>query len=371
MAHPLAWVCDQFQLPAGKRTLEPYGNGHINDTYLLTIRTETATGRFILQRLNKYVFKRPEWVMENITMVTKHLAKKIKDLGGDPLRETLTLVPTMEGQSYYVDDEDGDYFRVYLFIEDTISLDLPDTPELFERSALCFGRFQKQLLDFPAEKLHECIEGFHNTAQRYAQLQLAIERDRAGRVKLAQEEIELALSYEFDVNVLIAAELPLRVTHNDTKLNNVLLDEKTGEGVCVIDLDTVMPGLAAYDFGDSIRFGANTASEDEEDLTKVKLDLSMYEAYVRGYLRAAGLALTPAEIRSLPMGAKLMTLECGLRFLADYFNGDVYFKVHKPDHNLHRARNQFALVQDMERKWSAMNQIVADHARDMELKIND
>ncbi len=338
-----------FQLPAGPRTVEPYGNGHINDTFLVA----TPGGRFILQRLNRYVFKRPDFVMDNIRRVTDYLAQVIKAEGGDPLRGTLTLVPAQDGNCFFIDDQ-GDYWRIYLFVERTISFDLPDSPSLFERSALSFGQFQRMLSDFPAGELHEVIPHFHDTPDRFRNLMIAIEQDRAGRKAGVLREIEFAMSYSEQVRALVDANLPLRVTHNDTKLNNILMDAESGEGACVIDLDTVMPGLAAYDFGDSIRTGGNTAMEDEADLSKVALSLPMYEAYARGYLSVVGCVLTEDEIALLPMGAKLMTLECGMRFLTDHLNGDVYFKVHREGHNLDRCRNQFALVRDMEKKWDLM-----------------
>ncbi len=351
---------NHFALPDGERSFEPYGNGHINDTFLLVVRG-ADTQRFILQRLNKFVFKRPDQVMANIESVTQYLAGAIREAGGDSLRETLTLVPTRSGKRYFV-DEQGDHFRIYLFIEHTVSFDLPDSPALFERAAKSFGRFQCQLEQFPAQELFETIKDFHNTPERFNQLTRAIEQDAAGRRAEVGPEIEFSMRYRDEVHALVDAGLPLRVTHNDTKLNNILMDATTGEGVCVIDLDTVMPGLAAHDFGDSIRFGGNTAPEDEADLSKVKLSLPMFEAYARGYLGAAGRSLTGQEIDGLAMGAKLMTLECGLRFLADYLNGDVYFKVHKEKHNLIRARNQFELVRDMERKWDEMQQVIARQA---------
>ena len=251
---------------------------------------------------------------------------------------------------------------MYLFIEDTISRDLPDTPELFELSGEAFGKFQRQMGAFPADSLHETIHDFHNTPARYRQLQDAIARNEAGRLGEVQAEIDFCRKYEREVHTLLDAlkngEIPLRVTHNDTKLNNVLLDSETGRGVCVIDLDTVMPGLAAYDFGDSIRFGASTAAEDEPDLSRVQLSLTMFEAFTRGFLKEAGQALNAREIELLPMGAKLMTLECGMRFLADYLNGDKYFRVHREGHNLDRARTQFELVRHMEENRAQMADIV-------------
>ena len=350
-------VVMQFDIPDGAWTAEPYGNGHINETYLVA----AGEKRFILQRVNNYVFPRPEDVIENIERVTAFLKAQIAREGGDPERETLTLVKTHRGE-YFAYDAEGGLWRMYLFIEDTISRDLPDTPELFELSGEAFGKFQRQMGAFPADSLHETIHDFHNTPARYRQLQDAIARNEAGRLGEVQAEIDFCRKYEREVHTLLDAlkngEIPLRVTHNDTKLNNVLLDSETGRGVCVIDLDTVMPGLAAYDFGDSIRFGASTAAEDEPDLSRVQLSLTMFEAFTRGFLKEAGQALNAREIELLPMGAKLMTLECGMRFLADYLNGDKYFRVHREGHNLDRARTQFELVRHMEENRAQMADIV-------------
>ena len=351
----------RFALPQGEITAEPYGNGHINDTLCVCVKTQEGTRRYIMQRVNRYVFKRPEDVIANIARVTEYLRGIIAAEGGDPARETLTLVPTADGKLFAY-DEDGELWRMYLFIEETISRDLPDTPELFALSGAAFGRFQRQMGGFPAASLVESIPDFHNTPARYAQLMDAVARNEAGRLGEVGEELAFCRRYEREVHTLLdalaAGEIPLRVTHNDTKLNNVLLDAQTGRGVCVIDLDTVMPGLAAYDFGDSIRFGANTAEEDERDLSKVSLSLPMFEAFARGFLGEAGQVMGRREIELLPMGAKLMTLECGMRFLTDYLNGDKYFRIHRPGHNLDRARTQFALVRSMEENWDAMQEIV-------------
>jgi len=355
-------VASQFQLASGAMSIAPYGNGHINDTFCVCVEAGQARPvRYILQRVNRYVFPQPENVIENISRVTQYLRDVIEAAGGDPLRETLTLVKTNAGGDYFVDADNG-LWRVYLFIEDTISRDLPDTPELFALSGAAFGRFMCQLQGYDASTLHESIKDFHNTPARYGQLMDAVRRNDAGRLGEVGPELAFCMGYGEEVHTLLraleAGEIPLRVTHNDTKLNNVLLDAKTGKGVCVIDLDTVMPGLAAYDFGDSIRFGANTAAEDEKDLSKVTLSLEMFEAFVRGYLSEAGAAMGQRERELLPMGAKLMTLECGMRFLADYLNGDKYFKVHREGHNLDRARTQFKLVRSMEENWDAMMEIV-------------
>ena len=351
----------RFALPQGEITTAPYGNGHINDTLCVCVKTPEGMRRYIMQRVNRYVFKQPEDVIANIARVTEYLRGIIAAEGGDPERETLTLVPTVDGKPFAY-DEDGELWRMYLFIEGTISRDLPDTPELFALSGAAFGRFQRQMGGFPAASLVESIPDFHNTPARYAQLMDAVARNEAGRLDEVGEELAFCRKYEREVHTLLdalaAGEIPLRVTHNDTKLNNVLLDAQTGRGVCVIDLDTVMPGLAAYDFGDSIRFGANTAEEDEQDLSKVSLSLPMFEAFARGFLSEAGQVMGRREIELLPMGAKLMTLECGMRFLADYLNGDKYFRIHRPGHNLDRAHTQFALVRSMEENWDAMQEIV-------------
>ena len=354
-------IARRFDVPEGEISAEPYGNGHINDTLCVTVSAAQGQRRFIMQRVNRYVFQKPEEVIRNIEQVTEYLRGVIASEGGDPQRETLTLVRTKDGKTFTY-DEDGELWRMYLFIEDTISRDLPDTTELFALSGEAFGRFQRHMGGFPAASLVESIPDFHNTPARYAQLMDAVARNASGRLGEVEEELAFCRAREKDTHALLdalaAGEIPLRVTHNDTKLNNVLLDAKTGRGVCVIDLDTVMPGLAAYDFGDSIRFGANTAEEDERDLSKVQFSLPMYEAFTRGFLSEAGRVMSRREIELLPMGAKLMTLECGMRFLADHLNGDKYFRIHRPGHNLDRARTQFALVRHMEENWDAMLDVV-------------
>ncbi len=354
-------IIEQFALPAGEMEAAPYGNGHINDTLRVIVHTQEGDKRYILQRVNSYVFPKPIEVIENIEKVTAYLSEIIKAEGGDPERETLTLMETKDGKHYTLAQE-GELWRMYLFIEGTKSVDLPDTEALFRLSGAAFGKFQQQLGGFDASTLHETIVDFHNTPARYAQLEDAIARNEAGRLEQVAQEIAFCRKYEQEVHVLLdalkAGEIPLRVTHNDTKLNNVLLDAESGEGVCVIDLDTVMPGLAAYDFGDSIRSGASTAAEDETDLEKVQFSLPMFKAFAEGFLAEAGAALNAKEKALLPMGAKLMTLECGMRFLADHLNGDKYFKVHRENHNLDRARTQFALVGHMEELWDEMAAII-------------
>ncbi len=340
-------------------SIEPYGGGHINDTFLVvTDRGE----EWVLQRINGYVFPNPEQIMENIIGVTNFIAKKLIRAGEDPDRGTLTVKETKTGRFHYV-DRDGNFWRVTKNIPNTTAYEFADSVERLYESGAAFGRFQKMLADYPADTLYETIPHFHDTPARFEQLMTAVREDRAGRLGEVGAEIAFAKAREADCGALTEllqkGELPLKVTHNDTKMSNVLLDNETGKAVCVIDLDTVMPGLAAFDFGDSIRAGATTAAEDEADLEKVHFSLPFYKAYAEGFLGEAGASLTEREIKTLPIGAKLMTLEVGMRFLADYLNGDVYFKTDYPEHNLVRARNQFKLVSEMEQHIDEMNEIVS------------
>lgn len=348
----LSEILKHFNLELTPKT---YGNGHINDTYLI----KTKPG-YILQKINTNVFKDPESVMENIKLVTSHLREKIEAAGGDPDRETLTVIDTVDGKPYYKDDN-GDYYRMYIFITGAKSYDLVENPMQLYSAAKAFGNFQNMLNDFPADKLHEVIPNFHNTVSRYADFKAAVDADAVGRAESVKEEIKFVLDREADASVVVndiaSGLIPLRVTHNDTKLNNVLLDEVTGDGVCVIDLDTVMPGSLLYDFGDALRFGGSSGAEDEKDLSKIWFDLEKFEYFTRGFLEALP-SITPRELELLPFSVKLMTLECGSRFLADYLNGDTYFKTHYPEHNLVRARTQFKLVADIEKKHDEMMAIV-------------
>ena len=328
---------------------EPYGNGHINDTFLAVAENGK---RYILQRINHTVFKRPDEIMENITAVTAHIYAKTGDE-----RSTLQVIPTDDGKSFFCDSI-GSYWRVYAFCEGTVAKEAVTCTEEFVACAEAFGEFQGQLADFDASVLHEAIVNFHNTPVRYENLMRAVEADVCGRAASVKAEIEFAMARRDFASILENAresgELPLRVTHNDTKLNNILFDAETQKPVCVIDLDTVMPGYSVNDFGDSIRFGANTAAEDETDLSKVSLDLELYRAYADGFVRGCGGKLTERELELLPIGARMMTFECGLRFLTDYLEGDVYFRTSREGHNLDRCRCQFALVADMERKEAEM-----------------
>ena len=340
----------------------PYGSGHINDTFLLCFETPANDQKqYILQRINHTIFHNPPQLMENIVNITRFLRNKITAQGGEPDRETLNVIKTKYGTKWY-QDSDNNYWRIYQFIENSLCLEQVKSEKDFYDSAVAFGNFQKQLADFPVEILHETIPNFHNTASRFADFQKAAAEGDQARIALAQAEIAFALERKEDTSVLTTllseGKLPLRVTHNDTKLNNILFDADTHKALCIIDLDTVMPGLSLYDFGDSIRFGANTGAEDETDLSKVGLDLSLFEAFTKGYLEGCAGRLTAKEIELLPMGAKLMTYECGIRFLADFLTGDHYFKIHRDHHNLDRARTQFRLVADMEAKWDKMTAIV-------------
>ena len=353
---------ENFQYGGELIDVRPYGSGHINDTYLLTFKVgEMGKIKVILQRMNTSIFTEPEKLMENILGVTSYLRERIVENGGDPERETLNIIPAKDGKSYFVDSE-GEYWRSYIFVTDATSYDKVENVDDFYQSAVAFGNFQKLLADYPAETLHETIEGFHDTRARFATFKKAVEEDICGRAASVQEEIQFVLDHEDNANyfaeLLDKNEIPLRVTHNDTKLNNIMIDNKTGKGICVIDLDTVMPGLAMNDFGDSIRFGASTAAEDEQDLSKVSCDMDLFDIYAKGFIEGCDGKLTEKEIDLMPMGAKTMTFECGMRFLTDYLQGDTYFKVHREGHNLDRCRTQFKLVQDMETKWTTMESII-------------
>ena len=349
MEHILA----QFGLEGRPVSCGRYGNGHINETYLVETDAHHA---YILQKVNRRVFPDVENLMRNIAAVTAYLRRQTDDP-----RRVLTLVPTKSGETYYR-ALDQEYWRVYEFITNSLCLEQPENEDDLRQSGVAFGQFQNQLADFPAHTLAEIIPRFHDTVDRYRQLKEAVAADKAGRLSSCHGETDWYLSHEAEAGTLMGllrqGRLPLRVTHNDTKLNNVMLDKTTRTPLCVIDLDTVMPGLAANDFGDSIRFGASTAAEDEKDLDKVEMSLRLYEAYTEGFLSTCGSRLTALEKETLPLGAKLMALECGSRFLADYLNGDVYFHTARPDHNLDRARTQMKLVMDMEKKWDDMHRIL-------------
>ena len=341
----------------------PYGSGHINDTFLVLIEAAPNPRRFVLQRINHHVFKQPDLLMENVERVCAYAHAKLRAAGAsDAHRRALRLIPTLKGKSWHVDDA-GNRWRCYDFIEGATGHDVVRSAAQAEAAAKAFGAFQALLADLPGGRLHETIPGFHHTPGRYAHFQAALAADTHGRAASAVPEIAFALARAHEVSVVVDAlrdgTLPERVTHNDTKLNNVLLDDVTQEGVCVIDLDTVMPGSALYDFGDLVRTSTSPAAEDETDLSKVTMQLPMFEALVRGYLASARGFLTPREKELLPFAGKLITFEIGLRFLTDWLEGDTYFKVKRPSHNLDRTRTQFKLVASIEDQLPAMREIVA------------
>jgi Ser/Thr protein kinase RdoA (MazF antagonist) len=352
--HDFQKLAARFQLDGEFVTAAPYGSGHINDTFAVVFNQRGERVRYIFQRINHNIFKNPVALMENIQRVTDHLHSK---LTRDHARRALTLIPTRDGASYHR-DADGNYWRAYIFIEGAKTYDAIESPQQAYEAAKAFGQFQKLLADIPSPRLHDTIPGFHDTPKRFAAFEAALAADLAGRAKFAGPEIAFALARRNITGTLLAAGLPERVTHNDTKLNNVMLDDATGEGICVIDLDTVMPGLALYDFGDMVRTSTSPAKEDERDLAKVQMQFPMFEALVRGYLASAGGFLTKSEKQFLPFSGKLITFEIGIRFLTDYLAGDVYFKVHRDGHNLDRCRTQFRLVECIEWQEPAMNKLV-------------
>jgi Ser/Thr protein kinase RdoA (MazF antagonist) len=362
MRPDFAAIVGHFQFEGDFLDVSPCGFGHINDTCAARFRkTSGAVHRYILQRINRNVFKHPEELMHNVEKVTAHLREKIVAAGGDPDRETLNLVPTVDGKTFYK-THDGKYWRAYIFIEGAQTYQVVEDLDHVYNAAKAFGSFQELLGDLPAGQIYETIPNFHHTRKRFEAFIEAVGRDAKNRAQFARAGIEFAEQRAEETLVLVdlleRGKLPERVTHNDTKLNNVMIDDETGEGICVIDLDTVMPGLSLYDFGDCVRSGANMAGEDERDLSRVRVDLEVFDCLAHGYLDAARDFLTPLEIDYLPFSAKLMTLECGMRFLTDYLEGDVYFKIHRENHNLDRSRAQFRIVSDVEEKLNQMERIV-------------
>jgi hypothetical protein len=357
----LADIVKKFKIEGDFIEGGPYGTGHINDTYAGKFKKGSETVTYIHQRINHHIFLNPEALMENVERVTQHLRQKVIAAGGNPERETLNLIPAVDGKSFFRTPE-GDYWRTYVFIKDAKTYDLVENLDMVYTSS-AFGKFQKDLADLPGSRLHETIPDFHNTKKRFKDFNKARESDPKNRAASAKPEVEFVQKREKDTSILVdlmhAGKMPERITHNDTKFNNVMIDDTTGEAVCVIDLDTVMPGSALFDFGDSVRIGASTAVEDEQDLSKVSMDLDMFGRLAGGYLHTAGDFLTDVEKDLLAFSAKLMTFECGMRFLADHLEGDVYFtKVHRENHNLDRCRTQFKMVEDMENKMEEMEGIV-------------
>ncbi|HUD46263.1 MAG TPA: aminoglycoside phosphotransferase family protein [Candidatus Baltobacteraceae bacterium] len=353
--HDIRAVTREFELRGEFVAAAPYGTGHINDTYCVVLDHGGRRARYIVQRINHHVFKNPPALMENVQRVTAHLAQKSAGQP-DAVRRVLTLIPARDGRPYYCDAQ-GNHWRVYIFIEKARTFDAVESPQQAFEAARAFGQFQKLLADLPAPRLHDTIPDFHHTPKRFAALEKAIEADVANRAKLARAEIEWALNQKAATSILLNAKLPERVTHNDTKFNNVMLEDTTGQAICVIDLDTVMPGLALYDFGDMVRTATSPAPEDERDLSRVTLQFPMFEALARGYLAAAEF-LTPAEKKLLPFSGWLITFEIGIRFLTDFLAGDTYFKVHREGHNLDRCRTQFKLAESIELQEAQMNKLV-------------
>ncbi len=352
-------IASLFRLEGAPVSCTPCGNGHINKTYTVV---DTSGRKSILQAINHQVFRDVDALMRNIVAVTEHLKAKCPDP-----RQVMSLIPARDGASY-IHAEDGQYYRMLVYV-DGVSLEQAATEEDFYQSAVAFGTFQRLLSDFPAETLTEVIPRFHDTPDRYRLFHEALKKDSENRAARCREEIQFVLERENKAGVMLdmlhAGALPLRVTHNDTKLNNVMLDPVTHQPLCVIDLDTVMPGLAGNDFGDSIRFGASTATEDERNLSQVRFSLPLFRAYARGFLSACGKALTQPEIDTLPLAAELMTLEVGLRFLTDHLNGDTYFSISRENHNLDRCRTQFKLLSEMEAQEEEMNRIVLETYRSL------
>ena len=346
-----------FHLDGEPILCRPFGKGHINETYLIVDDTARS---YILQKINKNVFRNPLTVMNNIVSIIGHFASQLKPDDETP-RGMLELIPANDGALWHV-DENGDYWRVYTFIADSVCYQRTENLSLFKESGFAFGKFQRSLSDFPAASLGVTIPDFHDTPKRYITYRNAVQADACGRDKEAAREIDFVMDREARAGVLMERHreglLPLRVTHNDTKLNNVLFDRRTKRSLCVIDLDTVMPGFSVTDFGDAIRFGATTADEDERDLSKVSFSLGLFEAYAEGYLFACGDHLDENEIECLCDGAYIITLECGMRFLTDHLSGDIYYRIDYPGHNLDRCRTQFKLVADMEKQWDAMRAVI-------------
>lgn len=351
-------IAAKFKLNATPVSFSECTNGHINSTYFI----DTDNGdRYVLQRINTSIFRDPEGLMRNILGVTDHIRRKLADECGDTERGTLRFIMTADGGAYY-SDEDGGAWRVYLYIGDVESYQSASSPEVFEDVGRAFGHFQMQLADYDAATLCETIPNFHNTPSRYADFEASLAGNKSGRAANAADAIEFAKAHKdvcsYITDRIASGKLPLRVTHNDTKLNNILIDKASGKPLCVIDLDTVMPGSVLFDFGDAIRFGASSAAEDECDLDGVFMREEMFDAFARGFVGGLDGSLGADEITELPMGALVITLETGLRFLTDYIDGDKYFRTHYAEQNLDRARNQFKLVADMEQKMPAMRETV-------------
>jgi len=349
-------ISSAFNIEGNFLSCRPYGSGHINDTFL--IEFTGLKKRFIFQRINRYVFKEPEKLMENISRVLEHLAK-FKESSDE--RSCLNLIHTKGNKNFYI-DENGDYWRCYIFIEGAATYDKLEKPEQAYFAAKAFGKFQKQLSSLGGKRLHDTIPDFHNTPKRLSRFLEVLQKDSLNRAKFAKEEIDFILKRENLANFIEerrkTGEIPEIITHNDTKINNVMLDLKTGEGVCVIDLDTVMPGVALYDFGDMVRTSAASSMEDEKNLSSVKIRTDIFEELVKGYIEGRGGTLNELEMEMMPISGRVITFETGIRFLTDFLEGDIYFKIKRDNHNLDRAKVQFKLVQSLEEEEEKMNKIL-------------
>lgn len=354
-------IISQFVIYGDYLVAVPFGNGNVNDTYQITYDQGGVRLHYILQRINHQVFKEPTKVMENVCRVTDHILSKIRAAHVETKKRTLRLLRTADGGAL-VGDNRGNFWRAYVFVEHARAYDVLETPEQAFRVAEAFGEFQLNMVDLPGERLHETIPDFHNTPKRFAAFEEAVKNDPCGRVKSVSQEIDFLMARREETETLLklnaSGDIPERITHNDTKANNILIDDLSGDGICVIDLDTVMPGLSLYDFGDMVRSGTNPAGEDEVNLDKVGMSFEMYEALYRGFLKTAGLFMTSAEKEMLPFAGKLITMEIGCRFLTDYLNGDVYFKIRRPGHNLDRARNQLKMVESIEAQFDHMKSLL-------------
>jgi len=354
-------IVKHFCIYSDLTEIKPLPRGHINDTYILTTKKNKHIVRYILQRINHTVFKDPPSVMRNIVRVTEHIRSRAKRIYPDLASRQLTVIGTVDDTCFY-EDAGGNFWRVYNFIEDAVAYDTVDSAQLAFEAARMFGWFQKMLVDLPGPVLHESISDFHNTPKRFKTFRRVLKEDACNRAKNAKPEIDFLFCHASICDVLLnlaeKGKIPVRITHNDTKVNNVMLDKNTNKGVCVIDLDTVMPGLSIYDFGDMVRTGTTFADEDERDLSKVAMDLQMFEVLVRGFAEQSSHFLNSTEKEHLAFAAKLITFEQLIRFLSDYLAGDIYYKVQRQDHNLDRSRTQMKLVQSIIAREEAMNKVI-------------
>jgi Ser/Thr protein kinase RdoA (MazF antagonist) len=362
MALNVANIISKFQITGDLLAVQPHGTGHINRTFLICLKQPDGDTKYlIMQHINHHVFEEPEKMMANIERITAHLKQKIRHSGGDPSRETLTFIPTKNGRSYHK-TPDGEYWRLEWFIDNAHTYTHAPTLTHYYEAAYAYGRFQAMLSDFPIDQLHETIPDFHHTEKRLIGLETAVSQDKAHRTQSVTTEINFICKRAHLAPILTtlqaSGQIPLRVTHNDTKLDNIMFDRQTGKGICVIDLDTVMPGIPLFDFADAVRSSTNRAAEDEPNITQVTFDLKIYEKLAHGFLDATRHHLTSLEIDHLAFAARLIVYEQAIRFLTDYLNGDTYYKITQPQQNLHRTRTQIKLLQLMEDNQTKMESII-------------